>query len=49
MTVEELQQEVALLNEFLELIGRAHIYDMWKDGIINQEQTIEITDGTVDD
>lgn len=25
--------EIEKLNEFLELIGRAHLFDLWKDGL----------------
>jgi len=42
--VEELEKEVALLNEFLELIGRAHIYDMWKHDQATGENTIDVTE-----
>jgi len=40
--VQLLEQEIASLNEFLELIGRAHIYDMWKYDKQTGEQTIDI-------
>jgi len=26
-------EEIAKLNEFLELVGRGHLYDLWKDGL----------------
>ena len=29
----ETQAEIAKLNEFLELVGRGHLYDLWKDGL----------------
>ena len=25
--------EITKLNEFLELVGRGHLYDLWKDGL----------------
>ena len=25
--------EIEKLNEFLELVGRGHLYDLWKDGL----------------
>jgi hypothetical protein len=42
--VQELEHEIALLNEFLELVGRAHIYDMWKYQKTNGEVTIDVAD-----
>ena len=42
--VQLLEQEIASLNEFLELVGRAHIYDMWKFQKSNGEVTIDIAE-----
>jgi hypothetical protein len=39
-----LEKEVAMLNEFLELIGRAHVYDMWKHDKLTGENTIDVTE-----
>jgi hypothetical protein len=41
MTKKQLQEEIDKINEFLELIGQAHIYDFWKDGLISTEQILE--------
>jgi hypothetical protein len=35
--------EIAKLNEFLELVGRGHLYDLWKDGLYDPK-----VDTTVD-
>ncbi len=38
--VKELEGKVAKMDEFLELIGKAHIYDMWlTDGKIPETKT----------
>jgi hypothetical protein len=42
--VVTLEKEVAMLNEFLELIGRAHIYDSWKHDQLTGEKTIDVTE-----
>jgi len=31
--IEGLEAEIEKLNEFLELVGRGHLYDLWKDGL----------------
>ena len=31
--IEGLEAEIGKLNEFLELVGRGHLYDLWKDGL----------------
>lgn len=41
--IEGLEAEVAKLNEFLELVGRGHLYDLWKDGLYDPK-----ADTTVD-
>jgi hypothetical protein len=38
-----LEGEIAKLNEFLELVGRGHLYDLWKDGLYDPK-----VDTTVD-
>lgn len=46
-------EEIAKLNEFLELIGRAHIYDMWlTDGKMpetKEENYVDFEDLSLDD
>jgi len=41
--MEGLEGEIAKLNEFLELVGRGHLYDLWKDGLYDPK-----ADTTVD-
>jgi len=41
--ITELEGEIAKLNEFLELVGRGHLYDLWKDGLYDPK-----ADTTVD-
>jgi len=38
--ITELEDKVAKMDEFLELIGKAHIYDMWlTDGKLPETKT----------
>ena len=38
--IKELEGKVAKMDEFLELIGKAHIYDMWlTDGKLPETKT----------
>jgi hypothetical protein len=51
--VAELEKQVAKMDEFLELIGKAHIYDMWlTDGKMPETKTenyVDFEDLTYDD
>ena len=43
--IKELENKVAKMDEFLELIGKAHIYDMWlTDGKIPETKTEDYID-----
>jgi hypothetical protein len=51
--ITELEGKVAKMDEFLELIGKAHIYDMWlTDGKMPETKTenyVDYEDLTYDD
>lgn len=50
--IQDLENEVAKLNEFLELVGRGHLYDLWKDGLYTPEpegEVVEFEDLSADD
>lgn len=50
--VTKLEKEVTLLNEFLELMGKAHLYDLWKDGLYTPEaegEVVEFEELSLDD
>jgi hypothetical protein len=53
--VTELQNEIEKLNEFLELVGRGHLYDLWKDGLYDPkaettaDEYVEFEDLSLDD
>jgi hypothetical protein len=34
------QQQIDKMNEFMELMGVAHLYDFWSDGLISTEQLL---------
>jgi hypothetical protein len=43
--IKELENKVAKMDEFLELIGKAHIYDMWlTDGKMPETKTEDYID-----
>jgi hypothetical protein len=43
--IKELEGKVAKMDEFLELIGKAHIYDMWlTDGKMPETKTEDYID-----
>ena len=53
--MEGLESEIAKLNEFLELVGRGHLYDLWKDGLYDPkgdttvDQYVDFEDLSIDD
>lgn len=42
LKIKELENEITLLNEFLELVGRGHVYDLWKAGKETGENVIDL-------
>jgi hypothetical protein len=53
--IEGLEGEIAKLNEFLELVGRGHLYDLWKDGLYDPkaettaDEYVDFEDLSLDD
>jgi len=42
--IQDLENKVAKMDEFLELIGKAHLYDLWLDNQWTPEPEGEVVD-----